>query len=140
MKHRICRTLLAAAMLTVGLSACHKEEGKAAMTTETETAFTGDSRVQDVMQDSAFAGFGRLIFPVDMRIDNALTLKNVEGDRNRTANLRLCWNAGRHRLLPDHAAEDRVDPRKRNGGRNRSISGIFSWFWTGRWNRRGRLD
>lgn len=78
MKHRICRTLLAAAMLTVGLSACHKEEGKAAMTTETETAFTGDSRVQDVMRDPAFAGFGRLIFPVDMRIDNALTLKNVE--------------------------------------------------------------
>lgn len=78
MKHRICRTLLAAAMLTVGLSACHKEEGKAAMTTETETAFTGASKVQDVMQDPAFVGFGRLIFPVDMRIDDALTLNDVE--------------------------------------------------------------
>ena len=48
------------------------------MTTETETAFTGDSRVQDVMQDPAFAGFGRLIFPVDMRIDDALALNDVE--------------------------------------------------------------
>ena len=48
------------------------------MTTEVETAFTGDSRVQDVMQDPAFAGFGRLIFPVDMRIDDALTLNDVE--------------------------------------------------------------
>lgn len=65
-------------MLTIGLSACHKEEGKAAMTTEAEAAFTGDSRVQDVMQNPAFAGFGRLIFPVDMRIDNALALKDVE--------------------------------------------------------------
>lgn len=78
MKHRICRTLLAAAMLTVGMSACHKEEGKAAMTAETKTAFTEDSRVQDVIQDPTFAGFGRLIFPVDMRIDSALTLKDVE--------------------------------------------------------------
>lgn len=78
MKHRMCRTLLAAVMLSVGLSACHKEEKEAVMTTEAETAFTGDSRVQDVMQDPAFAGFGRLIFPVDMRIDSALTLKNVE--------------------------------------------------------------
>lgn len=65
-------------MLTIGLSACHKEEGKAAMTTEAEAAFTGDSRVQDVMQNPAFAGFGHLIFPVDMRIDNALALKDVE--------------------------------------------------------------
>lgn len=65
-------------MLTIGLSACHKEEVKAAMTTEAEAAFTGDSRVQDVMQNPAFAGFGRLIFPVDMRIDNALALKDVE--------------------------------------------------------------
>lgn len=65
-------------MLTIGLSACHKEEGKAAMTTEAEAAFTGDSRVQDVMQNPAFAGFERLIFPVDMRIDNALALKDVE--------------------------------------------------------------
>lgn len=48
------------------------------MTTEAEAAFTGDSRVQDVMQNPAFAGFGRLIFPVDMRIDNALALKDVE--------------------------------------------------------------
>ena len=78
MKHRICRTLLAAVMLSVGLSACYKEEEKAAMTTEVEAAFTGDSRVQDVMQKPAFAGFGRLIFPVDMRIDDALTLNDVE--------------------------------------------------------------
>lgn len=78
MKYRICRTFLAAVMLTMGLSACQKEEGKAAMTTETETAFTEDSRVRDVMQDPAFAGFGRLIFPVDMRIDDALTLNDVE--------------------------------------------------------------
>ena len=48
------------------------------MTTEVETAFTGESRVQDVMQDPAFAGFGRLIFPVDMQIDDALTLNDVE--------------------------------------------------------------
>ena len=42
----------------------------------------------------------------------------VGSDRDRAANLRLCGNPGRHRLLPDHAAENRMDPCKRHGGRD----------------------
>ena len=36
--------------------------------------FTAASRVQDVINDTAFHGFGRLIFPVDRHIDGALPL------------------------------------------------------------------
>lgn len=57
-----------------------KEEQKSTKqkSTEYEERFTADTRVKDVMNDPAFAGYGRLIFPVDMEIKKNLKLEDVE--------------------------------------------------------------
>ena len=39
--------------------------------------FTAESTIHDVINDSAFEGYGRLIFPVDMEIEDDLQLKDV---------------------------------------------------------------
>ncbi len=39
--------------------------------------YTVDTRVWDVIDDSAFEGYGRLIFPADKTIDANMTLGNV---------------------------------------------------------------
>ncbi len=36
------------------------------------------TKVKDVINDPAFEDYGRLIFPVDMSIDNDLELQDVE--------------------------------------------------------------
>ncbi len=36
------------------------------------------TKVKDVINDSAFKGYGRLIFPADIKIEDDLTLKNIE--------------------------------------------------------------
>ena len=46
--------------------------------TEAVQDFTLDAKVQDVMNDPAFEGYGRLIFPANMKIDASLTLEDVE--------------------------------------------------------------
>ncbi len=38
---------------------------------------TAESYINDVIYDPAFDGYGRLIFPVDMEIDDSLRLKNI---------------------------------------------------------------
>lgn len=40
--------------------------------------FTVQTKVKDVINDSAFKGYGRLIFPADIKIEDDLTLKNIE--------------------------------------------------------------
>ena len=40
-------------------------------------SFTAESTIHDVINDSAFEGYGRLIFPVDMEIEDNLQLKDV---------------------------------------------------------------
>ena len=40
--------------------------------------FTVNTKVKDVINDTAFGDYGRLIFPVDMQIKDNLKLKNVE--------------------------------------------------------------
>lgn len=42
-----------------------------------ESTFTAESRIVNVMEDPAFQDYGRLIFPVDMEIDQKLRLKDV---------------------------------------------------------------
>lgn len=39
--------------------------------------FTAESRIQDVIQDRAFEGVGRLVFPVDLELEETLTLKDM---------------------------------------------------------------
>lgn len=52
-------------------------------TTETQNhaqseRFTLETKVKDVINDPAFGDYGRLIFPVDMNIDDDLTLQDAE--------------------------------------------------------------
>ena len=63
------------------------------------------TKVKDVINDPAFEDYGRLIFPVDMSIDNDLELQDVEEilpwesgreDCSDQCRRRLCvcsWNA-----------------------------------------------
>lgn len=44
---------------------------------EEMTTVTENTKVMDVIEDPAFEGFGRLIFPADKTIDSGLTLKDV---------------------------------------------------------------
>lgn len=39
--------------------------------------FTSGTRIQEVIHDPAFEGFGRLIFPVDLGLEGGLTLKEI---------------------------------------------------------------
>ena len=39
--------------------------------------FTPETRIQDVIGDPAFEGFGRLVFPVDLGLEGTLTLKEA---------------------------------------------------------------
>ena len=39
--------------------------------------FTSETRIQEVIHDPAFEGFGRLIFPVDLGLEGGLTLKEM---------------------------------------------------------------
>lgn len=36
------------------------------------------TKVKDVINDPAFKGYGRLIFPADIKIEDNLTLENIE--------------------------------------------------------------
>ena len=44
---------------------------------DSNNKYTKNTRVIDVINDEAFGNYGRLIFPVDMRISNDLTLENI---------------------------------------------------------------
>ena len=44
---------------------------------ESETVYSEDTKVWDVINDPAFGGYGRLIFPVDLTIEKSLTLREV---------------------------------------------------------------
>lgn len=72
----------AALWITVALclSGCGKGQEKVQENTQMEetSMFTLDTRVKEVMDAPVFQPYGRLIFPVDMRVDDTLTLKDVE--------------------------------------------------------------
>ena len=77
------KALLMAVLFSVGITACSGKEGDTGMGTdhvnmEAAQDFTLDTKVQDVMNDPAFEGYGRLIFPANMKIDASLTLEDVE--------------------------------------------------------------
>ena len=44
---------------------------------EVVSSFNKDTKVMDVINDLAFDDYGRLIFPVDMNIDDNLKLENI---------------------------------------------------------------
>ena len=43
-----------------------------------DEAFTVKTRIKDIINDPVFDGYGRLIFPVDIQIDDDLTVQDVE--------------------------------------------------------------
>lgn len=55
-----------------------EKEGSAEMTDQgNKAAFTADTKVWDVIDDPAFEGYGRLLFPADKNISDNLTLGDV---------------------------------------------------------------
>lgn len=44
---------------------------------EVFSSYTKETKVIDVINDSVFSDYGRLIFPVDINIDNNLELENI---------------------------------------------------------------
>ena len=70
-----------AVLLALGLTACgnqNKNQSNEENRAEMETSYTADTKVQDVINDPVFEGYGRLIFPANMKIDNSLALEDVE--------------------------------------------------------------
>ena len=70
-----------AVLLSLGLTACgnqKKNQSNEENRAEMETSYTVDTKVQDVINDPVFEGYGRLTFPANMKIDNSLTLEDVE--------------------------------------------------------------
>ena len=55
-----------------GSSTSQTADGK-----EKTEMFTSETRIQEVIHDPAFEGFGRLIFPVDLGLEGGLTLKEM---------------------------------------------------------------
>ena len=45
---------------------------------EKTESYTADTKVKDVINDPVFGTYGRLIFPVNMTIDDNLKLRNVK--------------------------------------------------------------
>lgn len=77
------KALLMAVLFSVGITACSGKEGDTgvemdAVNMETVQDFTLDTKVQGVMNDPTFEGYGRLVFPANMKIDASLTLEDVE--------------------------------------------------------------
>ena len=75
-------------MLLIFLAACGNETDTTENITENKTVeevstlengeFTKNTKVWDVINDPVFDGYGRLIFPADVTIDENLTLENVD--------------------------------------------------------------
>lgn len=53
------------------------EEGQDAEEDNKEMSYTAATKVRDVIDDPAFEGYGRLIFPADKTIDKSMTLSEV---------------------------------------------------------------
>lgn len=55
-----------------------KQESVKQESMEKTESYTADTKVKDVINDPVFGDYGRLIFPVDMTIDDNLKLRNVK--------------------------------------------------------------
>lgn len=79
-------------LLSIAVTGCNKrteQKGSDAKTTKQNIKtkqknikqgrnFTVQTKVKDVINDPAFKGYGRLIFPADIKIEDNLTLQNIE--------------------------------------------------------------
>ena len=125
-------TMTMLAVSALGFAACSSDTAENARAAEDsdgdtmteQTYYTRDTRISDVMNDAAFGGFGRLIFPVDEGYWSGTTL----------ADLRLTWynyidpykTVEVCNYLRSHAsdcfidiyteAEKQADPQKSNTG------------------------
>lgn len=83
-----------------------EKEGSAEMTDQgNKAAFTADTKVWDVINDPAFEGYGRLLFPADKDISDNLTLGDAGGkicNHQRGRRFYVC--AAMHDSFP-HAQE-----------------------------------
>ena len=94
-----------------------------------ESTFTAESRIVNVMEDPAFQDYGRLIFPVDMEIDQKLRLKDVssilpwysEVNVSKTVEsvnyMKMQADSGKQIFYDIYSDEEKAaDPQKENTG------------------------
>jgi len=94
-----------------------------------KTGYTADTRVWDVIDNPAFAGYGRLIFPADKTIDKSMTLNEVGNiltwynyvNPERTVEIvnymKTKAEAGEQIFYDIYTAEEKAaDPAKKNTG------------------------
>lgn len=147
---RIKRIVLVSIVTVIVLSGCGRT-GKNTVTNTEETQETGrqekesmteknanmnekesfnaESNINDVIHDSAFDGYGRLIFPVDMQIEDNLKLKDVssilpwysEVNTDKTVEIMNYMKSqainGKQIFYPIYSEEEmRQDPDKRDTG------------------------
>lgn len=70
------KTILMILMPIIALTACSKDTGSTSV--EAVPIFTRTSRISDVMSDSAFGDFGRLLFPVNSGYWSGSTLEQLQ--------------------------------------------------------------
>ncbi|MBR2183743.1 MAG: alpha/beta hydrolase, partial [Acidaminococcaceae bacterium] len=76
MKKSIFQTLALSLMLAI-CTGCGESSAKKESTMQAETLFHLETKVVDVINDPAFRGHGRLIFPADRHISRDLALKDI---------------------------------------------------------------
>ncbi len=94
-----------------------------------ESIFTAKSRIVDVMEDQTFQDYGRLIFPIDIEIDQNLQLKDVrsilpwysEVNVSKTVEIvnymKMQADSGKQIFYDIYSDEEKAaDPQKENTG------------------------
>lgn len=143
------KTVVLPVMVMIGLTACGGKpdsvfgsgleqgikaaEGTVAASTSVRQGgkelFMSETRIQEVIHDPAFAGFGRLVFPVDLDLEETLTLKDM-GNRliwysyvnpERTVSvvneMKLRVQAGEQIFYDIYSDEEKAeDPSKKDTG------------------------
>ena len=122
--------LLGCLIVVTALAAgCGKKTEAEVSTTEKETGYTASTKIQDVINDPVLGSYGRLIFPVDIKIDDALELQDVENllpwysevNPNRTVEIvnymKQQVTDGNQIFYDIYSAEEKEeDPEKENTG------------------------
>ena len=128
MKKSIFQTLALSLMLAI-CTGCGESSAKKESTMQAETLFHLETKVVDVINDPAFRGHGRLIFPADRHISRDLALKDI-GDilvwynnvrPERTVEIvnymKTQVQKGQQIFYDIYSDEEKQkDPRKRNTG------------------------
>lgn len=69
--------ILSLSLMLITCTGCGESSAKKESAMQAETPFHLETKVVDIINDPAFRGHGRLIFPVDRHISRDLALKDI---------------------------------------------------------------